>query len=147
LIRGNKDILDFCKKTIAFRKRYPVLQRRKFFLGKDTADNHILDISWFTTNLKNPTWDDHELRTICYQLDGAEKVDKPGNYLLFLILNADSSLKTVHLPKHQNRAWYRIVDTSLPAGEDFLSPGYEMSIKVTDTYIVNPRTIVVLLGK
>ncbi len=145
--RKHKDIREFCTKAIAFRKQYPVLQRRKFFLGKDTAGNDIPDIAWFDAHLKRPQWENPEQRLLCYQLDGSENRIKPGNYLLFFILHADAEPQSVELPRLEKKAWYRIVDTSLPPGDDFLPPDKEMSVQVSDTYYVHPRSIIVLLGK
>ena len=44
-------------------------------------------------------------------------------------------------------AWSRIVDTSLPSGEDFRDAGQEVPIDPPDHYIANPRSTVVLLGR
>jgi glycogen operon protein len=92
-VRKNSDILDSFKKAIAFEKRYPILQRRKFFLGKDLDADHIPDIAWFGKDLGRLFWDDPELRTLCYQLDGGEERSELGHYQLFFILNADFRLK------------------------------------------------------
>ena len=37
-----------------------------------------------------------------------------------------------------------MVDTSLPAGEDFMDPGREIVLDPQGRYLVNPRTVVVL---
>jgi hypothetical protein len=39
------------------------------------------------------------------------------------------------------------MDTSLPAGEDFMATGCEVLLDPADQYLVNPRSTVVLLGK
>jgi glycogen operon protein len=144
----NSDVLDFFKKAIAFEKRYPVLQRRKFFLGKDLDADHIPDIAWFGKDLERPFWDDPELRTLCYQLDGGEERSELGHYQLFFILNADFRLQTIRLPELPGgRKWYRVIDTSLKEGEDFLDPGREIRIDPPDRYLTNPRSTVVLIGK
>jgi hypothetical protein len=43
--------------------------------------------------------------------------------------------------------WARIIDTSLPAGQDFLEAGQEIPIDPPDHYLANPRSTVVLLGR
>jgi glycogen operon protein len=144
----NLDMFNFFKKAIAFEKRYPVLQRRKFFLGKDLDANHIPDISWFGKDLERPIWDDPELRTLCYQLDGSEERSELGHYQLFFILNADFRLQIVRLPELPGgQKWYRVIDTSLKEGEDFLDTGKEIRIDPPDHYLANPRSTVVLIGK
>jgi isoamylase len=144
----NSDVLDFFKKAIAFEKRYPILQRRKFFLGEDLDADHIPDIAWFGKDLERPFWDDPELRTLCYQLDGSEERSELGHYQLFFILNADFRLQSIRLPELPNgQKWYRVIDTSLEEGEDFLDPGKEIRIDPPDHCLANPRSTVVLVGK
>jgi isoamylase len=40
--------------------------------------------------------------------------------------------------------WYRIIDTSLPAGQDFAEQYTEVLIEPADHYLANPRSTVVL---
>jgi isoamylase len=146
--KENSDILDFFKKAIAFEKRCTILQRRKFFLGEDLDVDHIPDLFWFGKDLAKPSWDDPELRTICFQLDGGEEKSELGDYHLFFILNADSNLQSIRLPQLTNgKQWYRVIDTSLESGEDFLEAGNEIRIDPSDHYLANSRSTVVLIGK
>lgn len=145
--RRHADILDFCRKAIAFRKQYPVLQRGRFFLGRDLDGHNVPDIVWFGADLQRPAWDDPEQRTICYQLDGREAAIAPADYLLFVILNAAAEARPVRLPQPEGKAWFRIVDTSLLSGEDFLAPGQETRSRIKGSYPVSARSVVVLLGR
>ncbi|MBI1811246.1 MAG: glycogen debranching protein GlgX [Nitrospirae bacterium] len=144
----NAGILDFFKKVIAFTKKYTILQRRKFFLGKDLDADNIPDISWFGKDLNRLSWDDTELRTICYQLDGGEEKSEMGDYQLFIILNADFNLQSVKIPMlNDGKKWHRAIDTSLKSGDDFLAAGREILIEPSDCYFANARSTVVLIGK
>jgi hypothetical protein len=42
--------------------------------------------------------------------------------------------------------WRRVLDTSLPPGEDLLEPGHEVAIDPPGHYLASPRSIVLLLG-
>jgi isoamylase len=108
----------------------------------------VPDLEWFGAHLDPPDWHDPEQRTLCCQLDGSEEAFEIGDYLLFLILNAHHESRWVALPPsaHGER-WYRIIDTSLPAGQDFADPGQEVLVDPGDHYIANPRSTVVLLGR
>jgi hypothetical protein len=77
---------EFVRKAIALTRRYPILQRRKFLLGRDLDADRVPDVTWFGTSLSLPNWTDPELRTLCYQLDGGEEPSGGRDYLLFLIL-------------------------------------------------------------
>jgi glycogen operon protein len=148
LLQQNTDIMTFFRKAIAFTKKYTVLQNRKFFLGRDLNNDSISDISWFGTDLGNPRWDDPEARSLCYRLDGGETRSSLGTYYLFVILNADHRLQRVSIPPIQEElAWHRVIDTSLQNGEDFLDSGSEIRLDPADSYLANPRSTVVLLGK
>jgi isoamylase len=143
----NAGMRDFFKKAIALTRRYPILQRRKFLLGKDLDDDQVPDITWFDNSLNRPDWNNPMLRTLSLMLDGSEEESESGDYLLFLILNADPDLLRIRLPEMEGKRWHRIVDTSLPDGEDFLEPGKEILLDPQSDYLANGRSTVVLLGK
>ena len=149
LAERNGDFLAFVRKAIALTRRFPVLQRRKFFLGKDLDCDGVPDLTWFAPDGGPPVWDDPERRTLCYQLDASEDPSDPrAGRRLFLILHAGDQIGPVSLPKLDGPlAWHRLVDTSLAAGEDFLERGSEVHLEPADRYLVNPRSTVVLLGR
>ncbi|MCR4310576.1 MAG: hypothetical protein NUW14_11265, partial [Deltaproteobacteria bacterium] len=67
---------------------------------------------------------------------------------LFLALNGDYRKHEVMVPPlPSGLRWRRAIDTSLPAGEEFVDDGAEPLPDPADRYLVNPRTTVVLLGK
>jgi isoamylase len=143
----NADIVEFFRKAIALTRRCPILQRRRFFLGQDLDADNIPDISWFGTDLRRPDWDDSDLHTLCYWLDGGEEASALGKYFLFMILNADYRMNPVSLPAlPSGKQWRRVIDTSLPAGEDFCEAGREVPLDPADCYLANPRSTVVLLA-
>jgi glycogen operon protein len=147
LAEQNTDILSFFTKAIALTRRYPILQRRKFLLGKDLDNNQIPDITWFDNWLRRPDWNDPKVRTLNLMLDGSEEPSESGEYLLFILLNADPFLQRVSLPPIEGKRWHRIIDTSLPEGEDFLDPGKEILLDPQDSYLANSRSTVLLLGR
>ncbi len=147
LAERNADLLVFCRKAIAFTFRYPILQRRKFFRGMDLDADGQPDINWFGADGGRPRWDDPELRTLCYQLDGSEAGAGGTDYLLFIILNADHRAQAVTLPPlPAGRSWRRAIDTSLPPGSDFADAGAEVPLGPADSYAAAPRSTVVLVG-
>jgi isoamylase len=144
----NSDLVEFFRKAIAFTRRFPVLQQRKFFLGKDLDADGVPDLTWFAPDGGEPRWQDESARTLCYQLDSSEDGAHCDADRLFFILNADFEPKWVKLPPTRpSQRWYRAIDTSLPGGLDFADPGEEIPIDPPDHYIANPRTTVVLLAR
>jgi glycogen operon protein len=146
--RENEDLVDFFRKAIALTRRFPILQRRKFFLGKDLDADGVPDLTWFAPDRDTPKWQDGNVRTLCYQLDASEDGSNLGVDRLFFILNAHHASQWVTLPQlHTDRAWHRAMDTSLPPGTDFTEPGHEIEIEPADHYIANPRSTVVLFAQ
>ena len=144
----HRSFFQFTKRAIAFAKRYPVLQRRSFFSGRDTNLDMRPDIQWYGKNLDRPSWSDPEARTLAYQLDGAEADRNPGDYLVFVILNADWREQTVRIPEPgPTRKWRCMADTSLPGGQDFRDEGEQTLLEPADHYVVQPRSTVVLLAR
>jgi glycogen operon protein len=146
-IRRNSAMIEFCRKAIALTRRYTVLQSRVFLSGADCDKNGVPDITWFGTNGQSPQWENPEARTLCYRLDGAEQKCAAGDYQLFIIFNADHRAQGVDLPAPMNKKWHRVLDTSLPPGEDLLAEGEEIELNPGNVYIANPRSTVVLIGK
>ena len=146
----NDDLVEFFRKTIAFVRRYPILQRRRFELGEDLDDDKIPDLAWFGTNGDGggPHWNNPEARTVCVQLDASTERGELTGERLFFIFNADFKSQSVNLPPLDNGAkWRRAIDTSLAAGVDFAEDGKEIALNPSDHYIANARSTVVLIGK
>ena len=140
-------LFEFFRKAIAFTRRFPVLQKRKFYLGRDLDDDQVLDLNWFAPDLGHPQWHDPGLRTVCYQLDAREDRSTLGVERRFFILNAHFDAQWVKLPPlPPGQMWCRAIDTSLPAGQDFAEAGREVRIDPPDQYIANSRSVVVLLA-
>jgi isoamylase len=144
----HRDMVEFFRKLIGLTARFTILQRRKFYLGRDLDADRVPDLAWCSPDGGTPDWNDPENRTICVQLDGSEEKSPLGEYRLFIVLHADHRMRGVRLPAlEEGRRWRRVLDTSLPPGEDLPDPGMEVMIDPPDFYLVNPRSTVLLLGR
>jgi len=147
-VSENAGMVEFFRKAVALTNRYTVLQRRRFYLGKDLDANAVPDLAWFGPDGGSPDWGNPESRILCVQLDGSEEKSDLGDYQLFIVLNAGFHLQEVRLPKLPcGRTWHRVLDTSLHDGEDILDPGREIQLEPPDVYLANPRSTVLLLGR
>ncbi len=148
LVASHADMVEFVRKTIALEKRFSVLRRRKFALGEDLDSDNVPDLTWCGCDTGGPSWDDPEVRTLCYLLEGSDADSGDPGYHIFFILNGDWRERFVRLPPFADgKGWHRVVDTSLPAGKDFADDGAEVKIDPPEYYIANPRSTVVLLAK
>ena len=142
----NSDIFDFCRKAIAMTHRYQVLHRKKFFDGCVTPDG-VCDIVWHDHNLKHPVWDSQKKQTLCFRLAEEDGGGCHGPCMLYFILNAANRQVKVKLPPLvKGHVWLRIVDTSLPAGDDFREPGNEAPLEGEGMiYMASAQSVVVLV--
>ncbi|MCL5036237.1 MAG: glycogen debranching protein GlgX [Chloroflexi bacterium] len=147
-VEKNKEIFEFFRKAILFVKNYHALQDRKYVTKKLPHGRVDIEIKWYGRDLGEPLWDDPEQRTLCYRLSAKEKAG-PGieKYSLFFILNADYLSRDIKLPPAPHeKGWKRVIDTSLPEGEDFIMDGDPVVLDPQDHYLANPRSTVVLLS-
>lgn len=147
LYHQHNDIFTFCRKAIEFRKRYSILYKKKFYRGLDGDKDSVPDILWFNQHLKTPQWNDQDQKLLCYQIDGSEVPSDLGNYHLFFILNGGTGECSARLPGYKGMKWYRVVDTALDPGDDFLNPGEEKLLQNQQEYHTKAHSIVVLLGR
>jgi glycogen operon protein len=139
----------FVAELAAFRMRHPAFRRPEFFTGQDSDYNAIPDITWFDENGKSPDWARIE-RRIAARIDGSKAdiiADRDDNDFLLIFNTAEESAVFRLCPAPLSRLWYRVMDTSLPAGEDFLIPGTEAIVAPQDEYAVSPRSMVLFISK
>ena len=139
-------MMRFVARLIAFTRRCDVVQRRKCPQGAGGAGTP--GIRWYGVDLDPPRWDDPEARTLCLALDGNAPSAPLGRYVVFAIFHAGADLQPVRLPPAgTGTRWHRVIDTSLPHGEDIVDPYHEVVLDPADAYLVNPRSTVVLLAR
>jgi len=144
----NMESYDFFRKSIALNRQCTILHQRRFRCGQDGESGSACDITWYGPDGNPPRWQDPENQTLCYQLDGSREPSELGNYRLFFIFNADHHPMDIKLPcPPADLRWYRLIDTSLPAGQDFADPGQEILLNPQDQYLASPRSTIILLGR
>lgn len=128
-LEGNHDIFSFFKKMIAFRKSHPSLCRSRFWRD---------DISWYGTGpAVDLSLDSHSL---AFCLHGASQADDD----IYVMINAYWQELQFQIHEGAPDDWLRIVDTALPAGEDFCEAGVALEQAI---YQVAPRSIVALVRR
>lgn len=129
LLERNADVVRFFRQMIAFRKSHPTISRGRFWRD---------DVTWYgATGAADVS---AESRTLAYCLRGASESD--GD--LYVLINAWWEPVRFEIQDQDDRAWLRVVDTSLPSPLDILEPGHEEVVSER-SYTVAPRSIVVLL--
>jgi glycogen operon protein len=125
-LRSNKDIFQFFKKMIAFRRNHPSLSRSRFWRE---------DVSWYGVG---PTVDlSHDSHSLAFCLHGASQGDDD----IYAMINAYWEELEFNVQEGTAQEWKRIVDTALPSPDDFLDDGIPLE---QTKYLLAPRSIVVL---
>ena len=133
----HRDVLEFFKKMIAFRKRYPTIHRGRFFCGEQTA-NGLADVSWHSCQLNKPEWYDGMSRVLAFTLGGLD-----GDPDFHVMLNMHWEGLDFELPPVPGRTWARVVDTFLPSPEDVVELEHA-PVVAGEKYHVGARSVAVL---
>jgi isoamylase len=129
LLTQNRDMFDFFRKMIAFRKAHPSIARSRFWRE---------DVRWYGVgDTPDLSFNSH---TLAYCLHGASQNDTD----LYVMINAFWEDLTFVVQEGQAKEWIRVVDTSLPNSSDFCEPGSAKAL-ASLSYQVRARSVVVLV--
>jgi glycogen operon protein len=131
LLEKNRDLFRFFKRMIAFRKAHPSLGRSRFWRE---------DIKWYGVGKEVDYGDESHSLAIC--LHGTSQNDDD----IYVMMNAHRQGLQFTIQEGRPLEWQRVVDTSLPPPLDFSESDTEPVLQSL-TYVVKPRSIVVLIRK
>jgi len=140
----------FVRMLLRFKAAHPVLAQEHFYLEACEGGCEA-EIIWHGTDGGEPQWENPDARAIAFHLNGSA-IKKPVHVQdndLFVILNSGGFNAKFTLPESSNKnaKWYRIVDTSLPDGEDIVDESKSVMIEPPGFYILNGYSSAVLLAK
>lgn len=147
---SKRNLLEFTRRLIAFRKKHPVLRRRRFFQGRHIRGSEVKDISWFKPDGKEMTdkdWSSGFAKSLAFRLagDAIGEMDEKGRTIvddtLLMLINAHYTPLAFTLPAHKHGVrWQPILDTNVSVGSE--KP--IMLLKGGELYELEARSIVVL---
>ena len=121
-----RDLLEFTRGLIAFRKEHPVLRRRRYFEGLFLPGADIKDVTWFKldgTEIVDQQWADPEARSLGMRLAG-EAIDEReaeggriSDESLLVLLNSSHEQLTFKLPEagvDDACVWELLMNTAQP---------------------------------
>jgi isoamylase len=149
------EFLDFTKRLISFRKRFSVLQRRRFLSGNPVGISGSKDITWFNPSgaeLSHDEWHSPSTQCIGYILEGSaiNQVTERGKSVvgdtLLVLINAQFHDVKFSIPEHfTQKPWTLILTTSLrdkdktgyryEAGDEFDVQHHSLAL-----FIISKRT-------
>jgi glycogen operon protein len=133
-------LFRFVRSLIRFRREHPILRKSSFV--PDGGGRRII-MRWGGTKPDAPDWS-AESRLLALHLY-EESGDGHGDQI-YVLANAHWDAAECELPRLTSGAWRRFADTFLAAPHDVADVGHEIEIQ-QDKYIVNPRSVVILVGK
>ncbi|MEN3354573.1 MAG: isoamylase [Betaproteobacteria bacterium] len=146
----DRALVRFAQRVIALRHDYPILRRRRFFVGVHNPDLDVKDVTWVDPRGQEKTpesWNDPGERSFGMVLDGRAQpsgIVRPGSdATLLLILNAYHDVVVFTLPTVSGgNQWKCLVDTNLPdrSDEPLFAPGdrYEVTGRSLLLFVLQP---------
>lgn len=148
LLEKNKDLFDFSKNCIAFRKAHPVLRNQWHFQNRDYMGSGYADITWHGTQAWNANWSDSS-RTLAFMLCG--KHAKQGNAedsYIYVAMNMHWESHWFELPQlHPGMKWRVFANTGVTPPQDSWEPGTEPVLENQSGLLIGDRSVAILVGK
>jgi glycogen operon protein len=138
-VERNQELLRFVKKLIHFIQGLAMFRCEEFLaVTHSSPEPHLV---WHGQHLGEPDWS-REARYLAFSLRHPAKEE-----YLHILLNAYWEPLNFELPPLEpGKHWHRIIDTALPAPDDFSD--LETAVKIDkDSYLVTARSSVVLMEK
>ena len=112
LLPKNRDLHQFVRELIAFRRAHPALLRTAFFKGKNVA-GEFPDIRWYGPDgAPEPDWANG--KAIACRIDGRRKhtgAERDDDHL-FIIFNADTEAQDFELPPNESGDSWKLALTT-----------------------------------
>lgn len=118
------ELLEFTRIIISIFKKHPVLQRRMFFRGRNSAHLAVKDLTWFYPDgreMASEDWNNPQVRYLGLLLDGnaIDEVNEHGEPIvddtLLIFLNAHDEPVNFKFPQcAQTQRWKLVFDTRNP---------------------------------
>lgn len=164
LAPADRDLLEFVRRLIRFRRDHPVLRRRRFLRGTATGSARTGDVAWFGPDGREMTdeaWRLAALKCLGMRLagDALDETDERGRRCvddtLLILFNADDreapfTLPGIGIGSDRGAAWTRVLDTmEAPTGAtpDTGRPGASATgTRVGDVHALPARSLAVFLA-
>ena len=140
MLEKNKDLFEFFKFMIAFRKKHPVIhtQLPTSVCGMDPIHTHNLNAE--ETDIPR------DARTFCVSFAGYDK-EKGKDDLIYVAVNTFWEDVTITLPNlHGRGAWHLSVNTYGDGNGHYCYPeGQE--VRIDRSFVMRPRSVAVFTGR
>lgn len=140
MLEKNKDLFEFFKFMIAFRKKHPVIHKQlpTSVCGMDPI--HTYNLNAEETDIPR------DARTFCVSFAGYDK-EKGKDDLIYVAVNTFWEDVTITLPNlHRRGAWHLSVNTYGDGNGHYCYPeGQE--VRIDRSFVMRPRSVAVFTGR
>ncbi|OGF99345.1 MAG: glycogen debranching enzyme GlgX [Candidatus Glassbacteria bacterium GWA2_58_10] len=122
-LEENRDLVEFTRRLIAFRKAHPVFRRKSFFSGLDHDNDGRADIEWYESSGHAVRWNISRPVLAAF-LNGtmAETGNHEEDTDFYLMFNSGRESRRFVLPRPPGGAlWGRVLDTALEGDSSMLA--------------------------
>lgn len=140
MLEKNKDLFEFFKFMIAFRKQHPVIHKQlpTSVCGMDPIHTHNVNAD--QTDIPR------DARTFCVSFAGYDK-EKGHDDLIYIAVNTFWEDVTITLPDlHGRGAWHLNVNTYGDGNGKYCYPDEEAA-RIDRRFVMRPRSVAVFTGK
>ena len=140
MLEKNKDLFEFFKFMIAFRKQHPVIHKQlpTSVCGMDPIHTHNVNAD--QTDIPR------DARTFCVSFAGYDK-EKGHDDLIYIAVNTFWEDVTITLPNlHGRGAWHLNVNTYGDGNGKYCYPDEEAA-RIDHRFVMRPRSVAVFTGK
>lgn len=147
--KTNRDIYEFAKHMIGFRKEHPVFHMEKKAQNMDYMACGHPDVSFHGVRVWRPEYENFRRQLgVLYCGAYGKRADGSSDDYFFVMYNMHWESHEFGLPRlPKNRMWHVAIDTSLGSVNGYYEAGQEPCLEDQKTYAVNERSIAVLIGK
>lgn len=140
MLEKNRDLFEFFKFMIAFRKQHPVIHKQlpTSVCGMDPIHTHNVNAD--QTDIPR------DARTFCVSFAGYDK-EKGHDDLIYIAVNTFWEDVTITLPDlHGRGAWHLNVNTYGDGNGQYCYPDEEAA-RIDHSFVMRPRSVAVFTGK
>jgi glycogen operon protein len=142
--KRHADIVRFTKLIIAFRKRHKIVRQWRYMTPDESETPILRNITWHGVKPNEADFSG-SARFLAWVLEAFQTQER-GDVPIYVASNAFWEPLSIELPVVENQHWYRVVDTSLPAGEDIVEEE-EAAFLPEWHYEIRPRSTIVLVAR
>lgn len=140
--RSNKELVDFVREAIAYRRKHPTLHQKKELKGADTLSSGFPDLSFHGERAWYGDFD-RATRHVG-SMFSCRYAGETG--FIYIAWNFDWVPQQFALPVlTKKEKWYKVMDTS--EKESFLPEEKQEALAECKHFAVPPRTVVILEGR